>query len=87
MDFLLREIGMNSEAECLMCCRPRLLKALVPVARGYGLKLYKCADCGSSLWLVTSVPEILLSKQRREYALRLKGAAAIDMAIRECTVH
>jgi hypothetical protein len=62
-----------------------VLKALVPVARGYGLKLYKCAGCGSSLWLVTRVPEVLLSKQRRKRALR--GFAAVDMAIRGYTLH
>lgn len=56
---------VNSEAGCLLCSRPRLLKAAFPVAKGYELKLYECASCGSDLWLVTRVSELSTHKRHR----------------------
>jgi hypothetical protein len=56
---------VNSEAGCTACTQPRVLKALVPVAKGYELKIYECASCGSDLWLVTRVSKSLARKRSR----------------------
>lgn len=46
---------MNSEAGCTACSQPRVLKAFFPTTKGYELKIYECASCGSDLRLVTNV--------------------------------
>jgi hypothetical protein len=56
---------MHGEANCIVCSRARALIALVPVARGYGLKVYECPCCRSTLHLVTRVTKAALVKQRR----------------------
>lgn len=55
---------MRGEANCIICSRARALIALVPVARGYALKVYECACCHSTLHLVTRVTKADLIKQR-----------------------
>lgn len=52
---LLWGTSVNGEAGCMLCSQPRVLKALFPVAKGYELKLYECANCTSILWLITRV--------------------------------
>ena len=69
---------MNGEAGCTVCNRARVLKALIPVAKGYGLKLYECAGCGSNLRLVTRVPKSLLPKRQRGRPPRGKWLKAVE---------
>ena len=45
--------SVHGEAGCIVCCQPRVLKALFPVAEGFELKRYECASCASSMWLIT----------------------------------
>jgi hypothetical protein len=56
---------VNGEAGCLVCSQARVLKAIFPVAKGYELKFYECANCNSSLWLVTSVTKSSAPKRQR----------------------
>jgi DNA-directed RNA polymerase subunit RPC12/RpoP len=56
---------VNSEAGCTACSQPRVLKSLFPVTKGYELKIYECASCGSDLWLVTRVTKSLARKPPR----------------------
>jgi hypothetical protein len=63
-ELLLRGASMHGEAGCMICSQPRLLKALFPVAAGFELKLYECAKCASSLWLVTRVSALRVHKGR-----------------------
>jgi hypothetical protein len=76
---------VNGEAGCIVCSQARLLKAIFPVTKGYELKRYECASCGSDLWLVTRVsrsssPEQQSGRSRRGTRLKtieaaLKGGA------------
>jgi hypothetical protein len=50
------------EAGCIICCQPRVLRALFPVAKGVELKLYECASCASSMWLITRVSRVSAAK-------------------------
>jgi hypothetical protein len=56
---------VNGEAGCLVCSQARVLKALFPVAKGYELKFYECANCSSSLWLVTRATKCSAPKRQR----------------------
>ena len=49
------ETSVHGEAGCIVCCQARVLIALFPVAEGCELKLYECAGCSSSMWLITKV--------------------------------
>jgi hypothetical protein len=55
---------MYGEASCIVCSRARALVALVPIARGYALKVYECSCCHSTLHLVTRVTKAALVKQK-----------------------
>jgi hypothetical protein len=55
---------MHGEANCIVCSRARALTALVPVARGYVLKVYECPCCRSTLRLVTRVTKAVVVKQQ-----------------------
>jgi hypothetical protein len=59
-----KEAIVNSEAGCTVCSQARLLKAVLPVTKGYELKHYECASCGSDLWLVTRVFRSFAPKQQ-----------------------
>jgi hypothetical protein len=56
---------MHGEANCIVCSRARALIALVPVAKGYCLKVYECPCCRSTLRLVTRVTKAALVQQQR----------------------
>ena len=61
---------MRGEADCIVCSRARALVAVVPVACGYAMKLYECADCHSTLNLVTRVTNAaFISQQQLKTAL------------------
>jgi len=55
---------MNGEAGCIVCSRARAVVAVVPIARGYALKIYECSSCHSTLHLVTRVKKAAPNKQR-----------------------
>jgi hypothetical protein len=73
---------VNGEAGCLVCSQARVLKAIFPVARGYELKFYECADCNSSLWLVTSVTKSSAAKRQRGRPFRGLRFETIDSALK-----
>ena len=56
--------SMLGEAYCISCSTARALIAVAPVARGYGLKLYECPCCHSTLRLVTRVTKATMVKQQ-----------------------
>jgi len=58
--------SVHGEAGCIVCSQPRVLKALFPVAEGFELKLYECASCTSSLWLITRVSRSSARQGRKE---------------------
>jgi hypothetical protein len=70
---------MSGEAGCIVCSRARAVVAVVPIARGYALKVYECSCCHSTLQLVTRITKAALTKQqsrilpRGEKQLRLAG--------------
>jgi hypothetical protein len=76
---------VNSEAGCTACSQPRVLKAFFPTTKGYELKIYECASCGSDLRLVTKVSKssgrkapkgrLPLSTRSKTIAAALRGAA------------
>jgi len=70
-------ISVHGEAGCIICCQPRILKALFPVANGVELKLYECASCVSSIWLITTVSK--LSSNRGDRRLKF---TTIDAALK-----
>lgn len=76
---------MNSEAGCLLCSRARVLKAVFPVAKGYELKLYECASCGSDLWLVTRVSKLSAHKRQRGRSPPGMRFESIDAALKGAT--
>ncbi|RZM99641.1 hypothetical protein CWO91_35390 [Bradyrhizobium genosp. SA-3] len=55
---------MSGEAGCIVCSRARAVVAIVPIARGYALKVYECSCCHSTLQLVTRVTKAALIKQQ-----------------------
>jgi len=55
---------MHGEASCIVCSRARALVALVPIAKGYALKVYECSACHSTLHLVTRVTKAALIQQK-----------------------
>lgn len=74
---------MTGEAGCTVCSQARLLKAVFPVTKGYELKRYECASCGSDLWLVTRVSRSSAPKQqsgRSRRGTRLKTIEALKGA-------
>jgi len=68
---------VHGEAGCMLCCQARGLEAVFPVAQGCELKLYKCASCGSTLWLVTRV-----SKRQTESRSRGAQFTTIDAVLK-----
>ncbi|WFU37545.1 hypothetical protein QA640_24030 [Bradyrhizobium sp. CB82] len=70
---------VNGEAGCTLCSQARVLKALIPVARGYVLKVYECAGCSSNLRLVTRLR--MPNKTRVKFSRR-KKFKAIDAALK-----
>lgn len=84
---ILRTISMNGEAGCLVCSQARVLKALVPVAKGYGLKLYECASCGSTLWLVSRVFDPISIKQQHGRPRRQTPSNTMESVIRDYSFH
>jgi hypothetical protein len=81
---------VNGEAGCTVCSQARLLKAIFPVVKGYDLKLYECASCGSDLWLVTRVSRSSAPKRqggRSRPGTRLKtNEAALRGAVRAAVI-
>lgn len=73
---------MNGEAGCLVCSQARVLKALFPVAKGYELKFYECANCSSRLWLVTRVTKSSAPKRQRGSPIRGLRFETIDSALK-----
>ncbi|WFU37563.1 hypothetical protein QA640_24120 [Bradyrhizobium sp. CB82] len=71
---------MNGEAGCTLCCRARVLKKLIPVARGYSLKIYECAGCSSILLLVT---RLKMPNKTRAKPSRRRKFKAIDAALKQ----
>jgi hypothetical protein len=59
-----------------------VLKALFPVTKGYELKLYECADCASSLWLITRVSRLSASKRQRKRLPARTRFKTIDAALK-----
>ncbi|MBB4258946.1 hypothetical protein GGD65_008027 [Bradyrhizobium sp. CIR18] len=57
---------MSGEAGCIVCSRARAVVAIVPIARGYALKIYECSCCHSTLQLVTRVTKAALIKQQAD---------------------
>jgi hypothetical protein len=79
---------MNGEAQCTACTQARFLVACLPISRRYGLKLYKCTSCGSSLLLVS---RIILSKQtmrpsrsKRPHSMDEMVIAARESSLSRC---
>jgi len=72
------ETTVHGEAGCIVCCQARVLKARFPVAEGVELKLYECASCASSMWLITRVST---PKRKREEAQFKTIDAALAAAI------
>lgn len=70
---------MNGEAGCTLCSQARVLKTLIPVARGFALKIYECAGCSSNLALVTRLK--MSTKTRVKFSRRNKKA--IDAALKQ----
>jgi len=62
-----------------------VLKAVFPVAKGYELKLYECASCGSDLWLVTRVSKLPAHKRQRGRSPPRMRFETIDTALRGAT--
>lgn len=77
------EFIVNGEAGCTLCSQARVLKALIPVARGYGLKVYECAGCRSSLLLVTRVAKLSMLKKTRAKSSRRKKLKVTDAALKQ----
>ena len=82
-----REASVHGEAGCISCCQPRVLKALFPVAEGVELKLYECAGCTSSMWLITKVSRSFTPKRGREERQLTTIDAALKSAlgVRRCS--
>jgi hypothetical protein len=55
---------MSGEANCIVCSKARTVVAVVPIARGYALKVYECSCCHSTLHLVTRITKAALIKQQ-----------------------
>jgi hypothetical protein len=70
---------VNDEAGCTLCSQARVLKKLIPVARGYSLKIYECASCNSNLLLVT---RLRMPNKTRAKPSRRKKFKAIDAALK-----
>ena len=73
---------MNGEAGCTVCSQARLLKAIFPVAKGYELKLYECASCGSDLWLVARVSRSSVPKRQKRKISSRYAAQTLDAVLR-----
>ena len=71
---------MHGEAGCIGCCQPRVLKGLFPVAEGAELKLYECAGCASSMWLITKVSIMPTPKRGKDKARFTTIDAALEAA-------
>jgi hypothetical protein len=65
---------VNGEAGCTVCSQARLLKAVFPVTKGYELKRYECASCGSNLWLVTESPDHPRLSSKAEDPAEVRGS-------------
>ncbi|WLB24206.1 hypothetical protein [Bradyrhizobium japonicum] len=72
--------SVHGEAGCIVCCQPRVLKALFPVAEGVELKLYECAGCASSMWLITKV-SIMPTPKRGKDKARADAAGSVYILI------
>ena len=57
---------MSGEAGCIVCSRARAVVAIVPIARGYALKVYECSCCHSTLQLVTRDTKAALTEQQSD---------------------
>lgn len=66
----------------MLCSKARVLKALFPVTKGYELKLYECADCACSLWLITGVSRLSASKRQRGRPPSRTRFKTIDAALK-----
>jgi hypothetical protein len=80
---------MNGEAECIACTQARFLVACLPISRRYGLKLYKCSSCGSSLLLVSRITlskrqTIRPSRSRRLHSMDEMVIAARESSLSRC---
>lgn len=73
---------VNGEAACTVCSQARLLKAVFPVTKGYELKRYECASCGSDLWLVTRVSRPSAPKQQGGGSRRGTRLNTIEAALK-----
>jgi hypothetical protein len=72
--------SVHGEAGCIVCCQPRVLKGLFPVAEGIELKLYECASCASSMWLITKVSRMHAPKRGKEKTRFTTIDAALEAA-------
>jgi DNA-directed RNA polymerase subunit RPC12/RpoP len=73
---------VNGEAGCTVCSQARLLKAVFPVTKGYELKRYECASCGSELWLVARVSRSSAPKQQSGRSRRGTRPKTIEAALK-----
>jgi hypothetical protein len=72
--------SVHGEAGCIICCQPRVLKGLFPVAEGVELKLYECASCASNMWLITKVSRPSFPKRAKAKTQFTTIDAALEAA-------
>ena len=72
--------SVHGEAGCIVCCQPRVLKGLFPVAEGAELKLYECASCASSMWLITRISRMPTPKRGKDKTRFMTIDAVLEAA-------
>ena len=63
---------MSGEAGCIVCSRARAVVEIIPIARGYALKVYECSCCHSTLQLVTRATKAVANKQQLDTLPRVE---------------